>query len=40
MPGDKAEVPDPYFGGSDGFEHVFQLLNQACENITKELKDA
>lgn len=23
------DVPDPYYGGEDGFEHVFQLLDEA-----------
>lgn len=26
-------VPDPYYGGQDGFENVFQMLDLACENI-------
>lgn len=30
-------VPDPYFGGEDGFEHVYQLIDQACEVIVEEL---
>ena len=24
------EVPDPYYGGEDGFDYVFQLLDDAC----------
>jgi len=31
------DVPDPYFGGEEGFEHVFQLLDKACEHITNSL---
>ncbi len=31
------EVPDPYYGGEDGFEHVYQLINEACNRIAKEL---
>jgi protein-tyrosine phosphatase len=31
------EVPDPYYGGEDGFEHVYQLINDACNRIAKEL---
>ena len=31
------EVPDPYYGGYDGFEHVYQLINEACNHIAKEL---
>ena len=30
-------VPDPYFGGEQGFENVFILLDQACEVIAKSL---
>jgi protein-tyrosine phosphatase len=38
FPESKASVPDPYFGGEEGFEHVFQLLDKACENIAESLK--
>ncbi len=27
------EVPDPYYGGPDGFENVYQLIDVACERI-------
>jgi protein-tyrosine phosphatase len=30
-PGD--EVPDPYYGGPDGFSQVFDLLEEACHGI-------
>jgi protein-tyrosine phosphatase len=30
------EVPDPYFGGEQGFEDVFQLVYKACEVILKK----
>lgn len=30
-------VPDPWCGGSDGFEDVFQLLDLACEKIADSL---
>lgn len=29
-------VPDPYYGEDDGFENVYQLLNEACEIITNK----
>ena len=29
-PGEKMPVPDPYFG-NDGFEEVYQMLDQACD---------
>ena len=31
------EVPDPYFGGDAGFEHVYELLNKSCDRITRRL---
>ncbi len=31
------EVPDPYYGGADGFESVFHLINNACECIAINL---
>ncbi|MCC7533840.1 MAG: low molecular weight phosphotyrosine protein phosphatase [Bacteroidia bacterium] len=27
------EVPDPYYGGEQGFEDVFQMVYQSCEKI-------
>lgn len=33
------EVPDPYFGGAEGFEEVFNMLDEACENLLDELRD-
>jgi protein-tyrosine phosphatase len=30
------EVPDPYFGGEQGFEDVFHLVYKACEVIVKK----
>ena len=35
-------VPDPYYGGDDGFQKVFDLVNHACDRIVKkwEEKDA
>lgn len=32
-----AEVPDPYYGGKDGFESVFHLIDNACERIAAKL---
>lgn len=31
------QVPDPYYGGEDGFEHVFQLIDTACNAIAKKI---
>ena len=33
----EAEVPDPYYGGESGFEHVLDLLEDACSNLLDEL---
>ena len=33
FPGKNAEVPDPYYGGDSGFDHVYTLLDNACEKI-------
>lgn len=34
----QAEVPDPYYGGEDGFDEVVDLVEKACEGLIKELK--
>ncbi|MDC6364981.1 MULTISPECIES: low molecular weight protein-tyrosine-phosphatase [Flavobacteriaceae] len=31
------EVPDPYYGGTDGFEYVYELINTACDFIAAKL---
>ena len=31
------EVPDPYFGGKEGFETVYNLLDQATDKILEEI---
>lgn len=36
-PGEDKSVPDPYFGGKDGFDKVFAMLDQACEKIAIEV---
>jgi protein-tyrosine phosphatase len=28
-----AEVPDPYFGGEDGFQNVFEILDRTLDNF-------
>lgn len=32
------EVPDPYYGGMQGFENVFQVVKRSCENLLDELE--
>jgi len=31
------DVPDPYYGGDQGFQNVFELLEQASNNIAEKL---
>ncbi len=31
------EVPDPYYGGQAGFDHVIDLLEDACGNLLTSL---
>lgn len=32
------EVPDPYYGGSDGFEHVLDLVEEASEGLLEDIR--
>jgi protein-tyrosine phosphatase len=32
------EVPDPYYGGADGFEQVLDLIEAACQALVLEIK--
>lgn len=32
------EVPDPYYGGDAGFEHVLDLLDDGCSALVAELE--
>ena len=32
------EVPDPYYGGEDGFEQVLDLVERACDGLLMEVK--
>lgn len=38
-PGENLEVPDPYFGGQQGFEHVYNLVKDNCEVIINKIKN-
>ena len=33
-----SEVPDPYYGGPDGFDQVLDLLEDACEGLLADLR--
>lgn len=30
---DNKEVPDPYYGGEEGFQNCYELLDEACDRI-------
>jgi protein-tyrosine phosphatase len=36
-PGAHPDVPDPYYGGGDGFDRVIDLLEEGCVNLLEEL---
>ena len=36
--GSETQVPDPYFGGEQGFNHVLNLLEDASENLLSQLR--
>jgi protein-tyrosine phosphatase len=35
----EVEVPDPYYGGSQGFEFVLDLLEDSCRQLLEKIKD-
>lgn len=37
FPNKNADVPDPYFGLKNGFEIVYNMLDEACDVIAKKL---
>lgn len=37
FPNENVDVPDPYFGISNGFESVYKMLDEACDVLAKKL---
>jgi protein-tyrosine phosphatase len=37
-PDSNSSVPDPYYGGEEGFENVYQMLDLACEEVLNKFK--
>lgn len=35
--GENMDVPDPYYGGKQGFDNIYDLLYQACEKIVSRI---
>ena len=32
-------VPDPYYGGAQGFENVIDILEDACEGLLESIRE-
>lgn len=39
FPAENVDVPDPYYGGDEGFSNVYDMLDEACDKIAQELKE-
>ena len=39
LPGQNRAVPDPYYGGKEGFEQVFAMIDQACQAFIAQQKN-
>lgn len=35
----ETEVPDPYYGGPEGFDHVFELVQSASQGLLEHIKE-
>jgi len=35
----ETEIPDPYYGGPDGFEHAMYLIEEASEGLLADLRE-
>lgn len=35
--GEDLDVPDPYYGGTGGFERVFKMIERACRHLLEHL---
>lgn len=38
-PNSNMSVPDPYFGGEEGFENVYRLLDSACNVLIEQIEN-
>jgi protein-tyrosine phosphatase len=38
FPGSSAEVPDPWYGGEEGFQQVFEMLDEACLQLAEKIR--
>ena len=33
------DVPDPYYGGSHGFDQVYEMVDRTCRALVEHLRD-
>ncbi len=38
-PGENRPVPDPYYGGKDGFDRVYEMLEASCSKVIEKMLD-
>lgn len=38
-PDSNESVPDPYYGGQEGFDKVFRMIEDACDKIVQSLEE-
>ena len=31
-------IPDPYYGGGNGFQNIYNMLNEACDKIVQNIE--
>lgn len=34
-----SEVPDPYYGGQEGFQKVYDIIERSCRNLLEKLEN-
>jgi protein-tyrosine phosphatase len=37
FPNENVDVPDPYYGLANGFDNVYQMLDEACTVVASKL---
>jgi protein-tyrosine phosphatase len=37
FPGENLDVPDPYYGGSQGFDNIYRMLDRATDVIAQKI---
>jgi protein-tyrosine phosphatase len=40
FPGENLDVPDPYYGGSQGFENIYHMLDRATDVIAQKIDNS